>query len=71
MCGLRMTKATKGYDRLLVEVHILQNHMVTLERPDANTHDADKSFRYKLNDIESEILDILDRYPSAMSQQSF
>ena len=69
--GLRLAKATKGHDRLWVEVQIMQDHVQTIDRPDGNTHDAHKSFRTKLNDIESETLDFLDKYPTTMVQPGF
>ena len=45
--------------------------MQNIDRPDGSTHDAHKSFRTKLNDIESEALDVLDKYPTTMAQPGF
>ena len=49
----------------------MQTLVLSIDRPDGNTHEAHKNFRTRLNDIESEVLDILDKYPVAMSQLSF
>ena len=61
VCELRLANATKGHDRLWIEVQTMQNHVRNIDRPDGNTHDAHKSFRTKLNDIESEVLDTLNK----------
>ena len=71
VCGLRLDKAAKGHDRLKVEVQTMQAHVLNLNRPDGNTHEAHRSFRTRLNEIESEVLDILDKYSTAMSEQIF
>ena len=67
VCTLRMNKVAKGHDRLRAEVETMKVHVLTLNRPDENTHEAHKGFRSRLNGIENEILDILDKYVTAMT----